>query len=146
MVRSKAASYAIMAMVEIAERTRGEQPSDLQAGEIAGRLGLPMAYTAKVLSQLARASLLRSDRGPRGGFQLAREPDQISLLQILQAVGAWSEGELPLPEAASPKVRRSVNEAIQRAVRQAHEVLDSVYLSSLVTKDQPVLQGAGAPS
>ena len=132
MTRNKAVSYAVMVMVDIAERGASDPSTEVQAADLATRLQLPTAYTAKVLSALARASLLRSNRGPRGGFQLAREPQQITLLDIIRAVGAWSEGELALPPNASINVRRSVSEALTRATAQAQEVLEEVHLSDLV--------------
>lgn len=132
MVRNKAVSYAVMAMVDIAERNRGEGPMEVQAADLATRLGFPTAYTAKVLSSLARAALLRSDRGPRGGFQLARSPQEITLFDILRAVGAWSNGDLALAPSAPPKLRRNLSEALARAMAQAREVLEEVHLSDLI--------------
>ncbi len=132
MVRNKAASYAVLAMVEIAKKKPPEATGDLQAGDIATRFELPMAYTAKVLSQLARATLLRSDRGPHGGFQLARPASEISLFEIFHAVGAWTNGDLRLGHTAPPEVQRSVAEAVQRASARAREVLEETRLSDLL--------------
>jgi len=133
MVRNKAASYAVLAMVEIAEKRRAGGPAEMQASDIANRFGLPMAYTAKVLSQLARASLLRSDRGPRGGFQLSRDPEQITLYEIFNAVGAWSNGDLRLNASAPAKLREGVDSAVRRAMNEAKNVLESVRLSDLMS-------------
>ncbi len=132
MVRNKAVSYALMAMADIAERRAGEPPTEVQAADVATRLGLPTAYTAKVLSALARAGLLRSDRGPRGGFQLAREPQSISVYEILQAVGAWSSTDLALPPTAPAKLKRVFGESLTRAMAQAQDVLEQVHLSDLL--------------
>jgi len=85
MLRTKASTYAILAVAEIAKRQR-PAAAGIQAGEIARRLNLPAAYAAKVLTQLARAGVLHSDRGPRGGFRLARPPQEIRLLDIVEAV------------------------------------------------------------
>lgn len=132
MVRTKAASYAILAMVEIARRKAGESAADVQANDIARQFKLPVAYTAKVLSQLARASLLRSDRGPHGGFQLARDADAISLFEIFHAVGAWANGDVHFTSAASPALQRGVGDAVSRAMKLAKAELEQVRLSDLV--------------
>jgi Rrf2 family protein len=145
MVRNKAASYALMAMVEIAERKRNESAADLQAGDIAARFGLPVAYTAKVLSQLARSSLLRSDRGPRGGFQLARSPEDISLLEILKAVGAWNNGDFAMASTAPERLQRGVGQAVNQAMTQAKSVLERVRLSDLMS-DHNAAGGAPVPA
>jgi len=134
MIRDKAASYAVLAMVDIARRRQESGAADVQANDIASRFGLPMAYTAKVLSQLARASLLRSGRGPRGGFQLAREPKDITLLQILSAARAWNDDSLSLAASAPAAVRRGVTEALGRAAEQAKSELDRVRLSDLLAE------------
>lgn len=87
MTWSKAAAYAMLAVYEIARRSRAESGAPgVQAHEIARRYKLPLAYASKVMGQLARAGVLRSDRGPRGGFRLNRDADKISLWDVLEAV------------------------------------------------------------
>jgi Rrf2 family protein len=85
MLRTKASTYAILAVVEIARR-QGQSPFGTQANAIAQQFRLPPAYVAKVLTLLVRAQILRSDRGPRGGFQLARLASQITFLDVVEAV------------------------------------------------------------
>lgn len=54
--------------------------------ELGPQLGVPAAYLAKVLQQLVRTGVLRSVRGPAGGFQLARPAQEICLWDVLAAV------------------------------------------------------------
>ncbi|NMB74475.1 MAG: Rrf2 family transcriptional regulator [Myxococcales bacterium] len=54
--------------------------------EMAEMLGASQAHLAKVLQSLARAGLVRSVRGPGGGFQLARSPREMTLLEVYEAV------------------------------------------------------------
>lgn len=54
---------------------------------IAQRQDLPAPYLEKLLIAMRQAGLVDSIRGPQGGYQLARSPAQISLGQILEAVG-----------------------------------------------------------
>jgi Rrf2 family protein len=61
---------------------------------IATRQNLPAPYLEKLLIELRQADLVTSSRGVQGGYQLARSPAQISLAQILEAVGETIE---PLP-------------------------------------------------
>lgn len=61
-------------------------PRLVSAREVARALGTPPNYTGKVLRQLARKGLLRSVRGPQGGFQLRRRAEALSLAEILDAV------------------------------------------------------------
>ena len=86
MFRSKALSYAVLSAAEVANQSDGKPGSGLQAAKVAQTYELPTAYAAKVMSHLAKAQVLRSDRGPRGGFQLARAANKITLLEIYEAV------------------------------------------------------------
>lgn len=57
-----------------------------RARELGLQLGVPPTYLVKVLHELARAGVLRSVRGPAGGFQLARPAREIYLWDVLAAV------------------------------------------------------------
>ena len=61
---SKASTYAILSVIEIARRQNGNNGNGtMRAGEIAEHFELPAAYAAKVMTQLVRAEILSSDRG-----------------------------------------------------------------------------------
>src|SRR5438046_9787402 len=80
---SQRADYAAHAMVEIA-RWYGERP--VHATEIAHRQGIPEPYLEQLLLALRRAALVRSYRGPGGGYTLTRPPAAISLADIVAAL------------------------------------------------------------
>ncbi len=89
MLRRKTATYALLALYEIArQNVDTSDPPGVRAGDIAHKHKLPKAYAAKILSQLANAGILHSDRGPRGGFRLNRSPETISLYDVFDGVGA----------------------------------------------------------
>jgi Rrf2 family protein len=71
--------YAIRAVVHVAEHA-GDEP--LRVDAIAAALDVPRNYLSKTLHQLVKVGVLRSGRGPRGGFQLAESPDQLSLARV----------------------------------------------------------------
>lgn len=82
---SGTSQYAIRAVVYVA--TKGvDMP--VRVGPIATALGVPQNYLSKTLHQLARAGVLRSVRGPRGGFQLAVPPERLTLARV---VGQFDE-------------------------------------------------------
>lgn len=56
------------------------------AAKLAAFYGLPAAYLNKQLQALARAGIVSSTSGPRGGFQLARSPERITLLDVVVAI------------------------------------------------------------
>jgi Rrf2 family protein len=61
------------------------------AGQLAAHYDVPATYLAKQLQALVRAGVLSATTGPRGGFRLAQPPEEITLLQIVEAV----DGESP---------------------------------------------------
>jgi Rrf2 family protein len=80
---TRAADYAVRIMIHMAMAAPGvrhNKSSLAQAG------GVPEHFVSKVLQQLKRARLIRSQRGMNGGFTLARPAQQVSLLEIIEAV------------------------------------------------------------
>jgi Rrf2 family protein len=58
----------------------------LPASRLAEYHALPAAYLAKHLQALARAGIVETTKGPRGGYRLARPPDEITMLDVVDAV------------------------------------------------------------
>ncbi|HEY9618699.1 MAG TPA: Rrf2 family transcriptional regulator [Microcoleaceae cyanobacterium] len=83
--------YSVKALLDLSLQP-DYGPASVKA--IAQRQDLPAPYLEKLLMEMRRAGLVRSLRGVQGGYQLARSPAQISLGQILEAVGEEVE---PLP-------------------------------------------------
>ena|SRR5260221_10043525 len=73
MLYSKPCEYAIRALAQIAQAPKNEE---VRAQEIARKEKLPRPVLAKVLQELVRKGLLKSRRGPGGGFRLARRADR----------------------------------------------------------------------
>jgi len=84
--------YSVKALLDLTLQP-GYGPASVKV--IAQRQDLPAPYLEKLLMELRRAGLVRSLRGVQGGYQLAHPPSQISLGQILAAVGESVE---PLPK------------------------------------------------
>ena len=75
--------YGLLAMIELACRY-GEGPAS--AREIAERRGIPARFLEQLFVSLRRADLVNAVRGARGGFVLARDPADISTLQVVEAL------------------------------------------------------------
>ncbi|MEO1584335.1 MAG: Rrf2 family transcriptional regulator [Planctomycetota bacterium] len=87
---SKTTEYGFRAAVFLCE-ARGRR---VPAQEIAETTHVPVRYMSKVLQTLTEAGLIESQRGPTGGFWLTRNPDELSLLDIVEAIS-------PIERAAS---------------------------------------------
>ncbi len=83
MLYSKTCEHAIRALAYLASRPAGNL---CLVDEIAEAEDMPRPFTSKILRDLVRAGLLTSSRGPGGGYALARDPEEISLLEILQII------------------------------------------------------------
>ena len=74
--------YAVMAMVDLAGHGSG---SSLTLASIAERQHISVAYLEQLFMKLRRAGLVKAVRGPKGGYQLARPPADISVADIMTA-------------------------------------------------------------
>jgi Rrf2 family iron-sulfur cluster assembly transcriptional regulator len=83
MIYSRSAEYAIRAFVHLAQIPEGRYE---MVKNIAEQEEIPAHFLAKILQQLARKGLLRSSKGPTGGFCLRVPASQITLLDIVEAL------------------------------------------------------------
>ncbi len=75
--------YAVMAMADIAQQA-GNQPVSL--GDISGRQGISQAFLEQLFAKLRKNGLVDSVRGPGGGYSLAKDQDEILVVDIISAV------------------------------------------------------------
>lgn len=79
---SARADYALRAVIELAAGAG----SHITAEQLARSQHIPGKFLEAILTQLRRAGLVRSQRGPEGGFWLARPPSEISLADVIRAI------------------------------------------------------------
>jgi Rrf2 family transcriptional regulator, cysteine metabolism repressor len=132
---SSRADYGVRALFDLAVHF-GQGPT--QSREIAARQGVPEAYLHQVLGALNRAGLVRSTRGPAGGHELARQPRDISLWDVLQILDGLDRHAHPHPiERANDPVHETWHELQRRSI----EYLSGITLETLVEQErarQPV--------
>ena len=76
--------YAVTAVLDLALHGAG-QPVNL--ADISARQGISQSYLEQLFGRLKRSGLVVSVRGPGGGYQLARDPDDVDVSEIISAVG-----------------------------------------------------------
>src|SRR5262245_46189233 len=86
---STKAEYACLAVIELAKSGTAGSPKHVR--EIADAQGIPAAYLIQILLRLKAAGLVHSARGSDGGYQLARDPLQLSVGEVLGAIDGWSD-------------------------------------------------------
>jgi len=77
------ADYALRAVVELAGSS---QNAPRKVDDVARAQAIPVSFLENILTQLRSSGIVRSQRGPEGGYWLARPPDEVNLAQIIRAV------------------------------------------------------------
>ena len=80
---TRQADYAVRAVLHLARRNNGERAA---TSTIAQEQRIPPSFLAKIISQLSIAGLLHTSRGARGGVTLARDPKDITLLEVVESI------------------------------------------------------------
>jgi Rrf2 family protein len=80
---TRQADYAVRAVLYLTNLSEDER---VATSTIAEKQRIPPSFLAKIISQLSIAGLLHTSRGARGGVTLAREPRDISLLDVVEAI------------------------------------------------------------
>jgi Rrf2 family protein len=126
---SAKADYAVRAAVELA--SAGDQP--VKGERLAEAQGIPLQFLEHILLELKHARLVRARRGARGGYWLARDPDEITLADIFRAVeGPLANVQDEAPEAKSYPGRAEPLRDVWIAVRASlRRVLERVTVADL---------------
>lgn len=126
---SEGASLALHAMAMIA----ADQSERLKVKDLSEKLDASRAHMAKVFQKLAASGLVRSIRGPAGGFELNRPPEEISFLAILEVI----DGKIEL--AGCPFDRKVCGfescifrDEVTRISRDIYEMYRSIKLSDFI--------------
>jgi Rrf2 family protein len=80
---TRQADYALRAMLYLARLEPGQRAATSQ---IAEEQHIPPSFLAKIISQLSIAGLIHTSRGARGGVSMARQPEEISVLEVVEAI------------------------------------------------------------
>jgi Rrf2 family protein len=129
---SRSTGYALLAVGYIAQN---QKQGIILSQSIAKKYNIPLEYLLKILQQLVRANVLRSKRGPRGGFNLAKPPKKITMLQIIEAVEGPMISQLNLTEQAhGEKFAARAEKNYEKAIAQAKAVFEKAKLPDLMER------------
>jgi Rrf2 family protein len=126
---SRTACYAIRAITYIA---REGEDAPIVGHEAAKDLQLSGSFLLRILVAMSRAGLLRSIKGPNGGYRLARPVEKISLLDVVEAVeGPVRGGSDPVSSRDGGKLDRKLAEICDAAAEGFRQELAGVSLGYL---------------
>ncbi len=127
---SRSTGYGLLAVGYIAKNS---DKGIILSQAISKEYKIPLEYLLKILQQLVRANVLRSKRGPRGGFSLAKPTKKITMLQIIEAVEGPMISQLNLAEhAGKDKLATRSEGCYSKALAQARAVFEKTKLSDLL--------------
>jgi Rrf2 family protein len=129
---TRASSYAIHALVFMAAE---KQNRPVASHLIAKARGIPERFLLKVLKPLVSARVLHSVKGPNGGYRLARAANDITILQVLEAVDGPIRGQPTFSrEEANGSLNRRLEQICTQAAEQVRKHFQRVRISDLAKK------------
>jgi Rrf2 family protein len=103
----------------------------LKASDIAAETGVPLRFLSKILGEMREAGLVTSRRGYRGGYQFLRSPAEVTVAELMVAVGGY---ELFAPVPADGPQPGPLIERLQRKLRDvAGETLTSISIADIAS-------------
>jgi Rrf2 family transcriptional regulator, cysteine metabolism repressor len=114
--------YAVLALAELG-RSAGSGPVPI--GELARKRDVPVQFLEQLFAALRRAGVISSQRGVKGGYQFAREPSSVSVLEVVELLdgplGRDSQGVFAEAAEAARKVlaQTTIADVIEREAREA---------------------------
>jgi Rrf2 family iron-sulfur cluster assembly transcriptional regulator len=128
--------YAVMAMADLASHEAMERPVSL--AEIAGRQEISLSYLEQLFAKLRRQNLVRSIRGPGGGYRLSRPSQETRIADIILAVDEPMKTTRCVPGSAKgctgTSSRCLTHDLWEELGQQIHVFLSSITLADVVEK------------
>jgi Rrf2 family iron-sulfur cluster assembly transcriptional regulator len=125
---SRRSLLAIAAVVDVALYAR---PTPVAAKALAARHHLPPRHLETLLQGLVQANILKGVRGPRGGYELARERRKISAGEIVRTAAALSAADPDEIGIASELVKKVIEPSVKKAGETFLANLDAITVEDL---------------
>ena len=127
---SSSTKYALLAVGYIGQH-KGKNL--VLSQDVAKAYNIPLEYLLKIMNQLTKAQILRSKRGPGGGFRLARPLLKITMLDVIEAIEGPMNVSVALKEnAPKDKFAANAERAYDKVIAGARAAFKKVKLSNLV--------------
>jgi Rrf2 family protein len=127
---TRAASYALHAVAFMASQKTQDRP--IASHNIAAAVeDMPKRFLLKVLKPLVDHNVLKSIKGPNGGYRLARSPSDISVLEILEAIDGPIQGQASFTDENNGALNAKLNAICRGAADQTRKHLQRIRLSEL---------------
>ena len=130
---SAKSKYAVRALVELAQNNDG-QPVPI--GDIANKRGIPLQFLEQLFSSLRKAGILNSHRGVRGGFSFKKLPEDVSVLDVVEALdGNVAPASCTIDPDCDKYERCAVKDVWAEAKSSLESVLGAATIADLADKE-----------
>lgn len=131
--------YGVRAMFELA---KNYEQGPLTIKEIAKRQDVSVAYLEQLLNKLRRSKLIKSQKGPGGGYAINKRPEEISVKMILNSL----EGPVAIAQCLDPSTKgcKRVEGCVTRLLwkslgEKIEEFLDTIHLDDLLKEEMKLM-------
>jgi Rrf2 family protein len=130
MILTRASSYALHAVTYLASQKNNPL---VPARTVAEHQGIAERFILRSLGQLVRARVVYGQKGPRGGYRLARPANKISVLDVIEAIEGSMHGQVAFMEAVNggEKLNRRLEEVCERASEHVRRHLGHILIADL---------------
>jgi Rrf2 family protein len=111
--------YAVLALAELAQRAG---PEPVPIGELARRRAVPVQFLEQLFAILRRAGIISSQRGVKGGYRFARDPAEVTVLEVVELL----DGPLG----------RDADGVFADAARAARDVLAATTIADIIERER----------
>lgn len=133
---SKRSRYGIRALIDLAQNT---EAGCVQLSDIADRNCISVKYLEQIFSGLRKAGILRSVKGPQGGYLLAKEPSKLKIADVILALdGSYflEKEECQDDEKGKAEALAVQTEMIEPINQYIHQFLNTLTLQTLVERSE----------
>ena len=130
---SRTVSYALQATLQLAE---ADSDHPVPCSRLASEGKMPERFLLQILRNLVAHGVLESTRGVDGGYTLRQAPDDVSLLDIIEAVDGPMVSSLPVAEGLDEGSRHKLEQLLTQVNDEARNRLAAIRLSSLTSSEQ----------
>src|SRR5262245_58188260 len=127
---SRTVAYAVRATLQLAQSPQG---TPVPCSKLASQGNMPERFLLQILRNLVTHGILRSTRGVEGGYSLTRPPEQISLLDVIEAIegpfGLGPSANENFPEDGQPKLQEALRSITDVSLNQLEAIKFSALLN-----------------
>jgi Rrf2 family protein len=133
---SRTVAYALQATLQLAQTESG---TPIPCSRLAAEGKMPERFLLQILRNLVAHGILSSTRGVEGGYTLDRHPEDISLLELIEAIDGPMNATLPVNEGLAPESKMKLETAMSGVTARARLELEAVKLADLLPQASAVV-------